>query len=169
MITIRGCILLYRMEKDNEVRKKMNDNILRIKKSLKKTEKTYKYTRKEKYNIMKNLIDELDLEEQKLLKFELERDIESLKRGVWVKDLIVAGFSGISLLLSAISVFIKSTEKFNGNLLNIVWVVCIIDALYFVILGGWIPYTSSLFSHQRYLQVFLKMNYLKMIILKNII
>ena len=114
MITIRGCILLYRMEKDNEVRKKMNDNILRIKKSLKKTEKTYKYTRKEKYNIMKNLIDELDLEEQKLLKFELERDIESLKRGVWVKDLIVAGFSGISLLLSAISVFIKSTEKFNG-------------------------------------------------------
>ena len=40
------------MEKDNEVRKKMNDNILRIKKSLKKTEKTYKYTRKEKYNIM---------------------------------------------------------------------------------------------------------------------
>lgn len=32
---------------------------------------------------MKNLIDELDLEEQKLLKFELERDIESLKRGVW--------------------------------------------------------------------------------------
>ncbi len=47
---------------------------------------------------MKNLIDELDLEEQKILKFELERDIESLKRGVWVKDLIVAGFSGISLL-----------------------------------------------------------------------
>ena len=42
MITIRGCILLYRMEKDNKVRKKMNDNILRIKKSLKKTEKTYK-------------------------------------------------------------------------------------------------------------------------------
>ena len=80
MITIRGCILLYRMEKDNEVRKKMNDNILRIKKSLKKTAKTYKYTRKEKYNIMKNLIDELDLEEQKILKFELERDIESLKR-----------------------------------------------------------------------------------------
>lgn len=31
----------------------MNDNILRIKKSLKKTAKTYKYTRKEKYNIMK--------------------------------------------------------------------------------------------------------------------
>jgi len=52
----------------------MNDNILRIKKSLKKTAKTYKYTRKEKYNIMKNLIDELDLEEQKILKFELERD-----------------------------------------------------------------------------------------------
>ncbi len=142
MSTIRGCILLYRMEKDNEVRKKMNDNILRIKKSLKKTAKTYKYTRKEKYNIMKNLIDELDLEEQKLLKFELERDIESLKRGVWVKDLIVAGFSGISLLLSAISVFVKSTKKSNGNLLNIVWVVCIIDALYFVILGVWIPYTS---------------------------
>ena len=46
MITIRGCIILNRMEKDNEVRKKMNDNILRIKKSLKKTEKTYKYTRK---------------------------------------------------------------------------------------------------------------------------
>lgn len=32
MSTIRGCILLCRMEKDNEVRKKMNDNILRIKK-----------------------------------------------------------------------------------------------------------------------------------------
>ena len=46
MSTIRGCILLYRMEKDNEVRKKMNDTILRIKKSLKKTAKTYKYTRK---------------------------------------------------------------------------------------------------------------------------
>jgi len=142
MSTIRGCILLYRMEKDNEVRKKMNDNILRIKKTLKETEKTYKYTRKEKYNIMKNLIGELDLEEQKLLKFELERDIETLKRGLLVKDLIVAGFSGVSLLLSAISLFVKSIEKYNGNLLNIVWIVCIIDALYFVILGLWIPYTS---------------------------
>ena len=130
------------MEKDNEVRKKMNDNILRIKKTLKETEKTYKYTRKEKYNIMKNLIGELDLEEQKLLKFELERDIETLKRGLLVKDLIVAGFSGVSLLLSAISLFVKSIEKYNGNLLNIVWIVCIIDALYFVILGLWIPYTS---------------------------
>ena len=39
MITIRGCILLYRMEKDNEVRKKMNDNILRIKKSMKKPQR----------------------------------------------------------------------------------------------------------------------------------
>lgn len=142
MSTIRGCILLCRMEKDNEVRKKMNDNILRIKKTLKETEKTYKYTRKEKYNIMKNLIGELDLEEQKLLKFELERDIETLKRGLLVKDLIVAGFSGVSLLLSAISLFVKSIEKYNGNLLNIVWIVCIIDALYFVILGLWIPYTS---------------------------
>ena len=142
MSTIRGCILLYRMEKDNEVRKKMNDNILRIKKTLKETEKTYKYTRKEKYNIMKNLIGELDLEEQKLLKFELERDIETLKRGLLVKDLIVAGFSGVSLLLSAISLVVKSIEKYNGNLLNIVWIVCIIDALYFVILGLWIPYTS---------------------------
>lgn len=142
MSTIRGCILLCRMEKDNEVRKKMNDNILRIKKTLKETEKTYKYTRKEKYNIMKNLIGELDLEEQKLLKFELERDIETLKRGLLVKDLIVAGFSGVSLLLSAISLVVKSIEKYNGNLLNIVWIVCIIDALYFVILGLWIPYTS---------------------------
>ena len=109
-----------------------NDNILRIKKTLKETEKTYKYTRKEKYNIMKNLIGELDLEEQKLLKFELERDIETLKRGLLVKDLIVAGFSGVSLLLSAISLVVKSIEKYNGNLLNIVWIVCIIDALYFV-------------------------------------
>lgn len=142
MSTIIGCILLCRMEKDNEVRKKMNDNILRIKKTLKETEKTYKYTRKEKYNIMKNLIGELDLEEQKLLKFELERDIETLKRGLLVKDLIVAGFSGVSLLLSAISLVVKSIEKYNGNLLNIVWIVCIIDALYFVILGLWIPYTS---------------------------
>lgn len=142
MGTIRGCILLYRMEKDNELRKKMNDNILRIKKSLKETEKTYKYTRKEKYNIMKNLIRELDLEEQKLLKFELERDMETLKRGVLVKDLIVAGFSGVSLLLSAISLFVKSTEKCNGFLLNIVWIVYILDAAYFVILALWIPYTS---------------------------
>lgn len=39
MITIRGCILLYRMEKDNEVRKKMNDNILRIKKIIEKNRK----------------------------------------------------------------------------------------------------------------------------------
>lgn len=91
---------------------------------------------------MKNLIGELDLEEQKLLKFELERDIETLKRGLLVKDLIVAGFSGVSLLLSAISLVVKSIEKYNGNLLNIVWIVCIIDALYFVILGLWIPYTS---------------------------
>lgn len=32
MITIRGCILLYRMEKDNEVRKKMKDSILKTEK-----------------------------------------------------------------------------------------------------------------------------------------
>lgn len=32
MITIRGCILLYRMEKDNEVRKKMKDSNLKTEK-----------------------------------------------------------------------------------------------------------------------------------------
>lgn len=69
--------------------------------------------------------------------------------GGHLTHLIVAGFSGVSLLLSAISLFVKSTEKCNGLLLNIVWIVYILDAAYFVILALWIPYTSRNLCFQK--------------------
>lgn len=105
MNTLRGYILLCRMEKDNEEEKILNDNILRIKKSLEKAAKLKKCTIKEKHNFMKNLLTELDVEKQKILRLELKRDIESLNRGFGVKDLMVFAFSGISLFLNAISQF----------------------------------------------------------------
>lgn len=154
MNTLRGYILLCRMEKDNEEEKILNDNILRIKKSLEKTAKLKKCTIKEKHNFMKNLLTELDAEEQKILRLGLKRDIESLNRGFWVKDLMVFAFSGISLFLNAISLCAKSTGKTDDAFFNIIWVVYIIIVVYLVALVIWITYLSKrICTTQQLLQI----------------
>ena len=78
----------------------MKDEVVENKIKLLKIAKCKSFTHKERYYLLKRTIKKMNIEDKKLLKYELERELESLEKGTEMVELISQGLSVLAIIVT---------------------------------------------------------------------
>ncbi|MBE5852895.1 MAG: hypothetical protein E7299_08140 [Lachnospiraceae bacterium] len=101
----------------------MTDNILEIKKELKRVAKMRGLTRIQKYNMMIETSKKLSEKEKKLLMKEYKRDYESWDRVKDITELVTTFLTGVGLVVTVFGIFfgnkLTTFEQFKSILVMV--------------------------------------------------
>lgn len=107
----------------------MNDNILQVKKDMKRAIKSKGITRMEKYNLLIERRAALSDRERKILLNECRRDYESLARFRGISELISIFISGLGMFITLFGISYKYITDGNAKFQEMV----IITVIYLII------------------------------------
>lgn len=129
----------------------MTDNILEIKKELKRVAKMRGLTRIQKYNMMIETSKKLSEKEKKLLMKEYKRDYESWDRVKDITELVTTFLTGVGLVVTVFGIFFGNKLTTFEQFKSILVMVGIVSVIAIMVISGIQSWRSNNLNRIQYI------------------